>query len=82
MVCLCAQVADTLGAKAIIVFTSRGTTVNKAAQLRPKVPVRMNLVGVGWSPKVFDCVIHSGILCLLATLVNDNGGGINTARAL
>lgn len=33
------QVADTLGAKAIVVFTSRGTTVNKAAQLRPNVPV-------------------------------------------
>lgn len=31
--------ADTLGAKAIVVFTSRGTTVNKAAQLRPSVPV-------------------------------------------
>ena len=35
----CTQVADTLGAKAIVVFTSRGTTVNKAAQLRPNVPV-------------------------------------------
>lgn len=33
------QVADTLGAKAIVVFTSRGTTVQKAAQLRPNVPV-------------------------------------------
>lgn len=33
------QVADTLGAKAIVVFTSRGTTVNKAAQLRPNVTV-------------------------------------------
>ncbi|CAM9677685.1 unnamed protein product [Ectocarpus sp. 6 AP-2014] len=33
------QVADTLCAKAIVVFTSRGTTVNKAAQLRPSVPV-------------------------------------------
>nr|AIT69997.1 pyruvate kinase [Dictyopteris undulata] len=33
------QVAHTLGAKAIIVFTSRGTTVQKAAQLRPRVPV-------------------------------------------
>lgn len=39
--CICCrwQVADTLGAKAIVVFTSRGTTVNKAAQLRPNVPV-------------------------------------------
>ncbi|CAN0281146.1 unnamed protein product [Ascophyllum nodosum] len=33
------QVADTLGAKAIVVFTLRGTTVQKAAQLRPNVPV-------------------------------------------
>ncbi|CAB1101037.1 unnamed protein product [Ectocarpus sp. CCAP 1310/34] len=33
------QVADTLCAKAIVVFTSRGTTVQKAAQLRPNVPV-------------------------------------------
>lgn len=35
----CVQVADTLCAKAIVVFTERGTTVNKAAQLRPSVPV-------------------------------------------
>nr|AIT69974.1 pyruvate kinase [Ishige okamurae] len=33
------QVADTLNAKAIVVFTSRGTTVQKAAMLRPGVPV-------------------------------------------
>lgn len=58
------QVADTLSAKAIVVFTSRGTTVQKAAQLRPTVPV-MGVTpnietarGLALTWGVYPCVIN------------------------
>lgn len=56
--------ADTLGAKAIVVFTSRGTTVQKAAQLRPGVQV-MGVTpnietarGLALTWGVYPCVIN------------------------
>lgn len=58
------KVAYTLGAKAIVVFTSRGTTVQKAAQLRPGVPV-MGVTpnietarGLALTWGVYPCVIN------------------------